>query len=254
MAKPIIDHHIPRVNFIEMHSNPLILALETATMAGSVCLARGREILVSRIGDATSSHSNTLLRDIEYVLNESRIELSSVDAFAVAIGPGSFTGLRIGLATTKALASTLNRPCLGVPTLEAVASAAASGTNVVASLPAGRGEVFEQRFSVQAEGEVVAQAGPSHVSPGKMIGKYSHLTQVCWAGEGAILHRHAIEEYSEQHSLHWTLAPAEQNLARHVLLIGLSSYSKMETTNPDMLSAIYVRPSDAELKVNVVNN
>ena len=102
-------------------SPPLILSVETATLSGSVAVSRGDELLGVVTGDASISHSNTLLVDVDKLLTETQIALPEIDLFAVATGPGSFTGLRIGIATIKALAATLDRPTAGVPTLEAVA-------------------------------------------------------------------------------------------------------------------------------------
>src|SRR6185436_20300062 len=107
---------------------PLILALETATRAGSVSLALGPEILASVAGDASSSHSNDLIENIETILRDAGRELREVDLFAAAIGPGSFTGLRIGLATAKSLAMSMDRKGAGVSTLAAVAIAAGEST------------------------------------------------------------------------------------------------------------------------------
>src|SRR5215213_11524682 len=121
---------------------PLILSVETATLSGSVALLRGEQVLAALAGDSGVSHSNTLLNDIDKLLHEAQIDLPQVDLFAVATGPGSFTGLRIGIATVKALAATLDRPCAGVPTLQAIALAAGESRRSVALLPAGRGEVF----------------------------------------------------------------------------------------------------------------
>ena len=104
-----------------MNDSTVILSVDTATPCGGVCLLQGGEVLASIPTTPNLSHSNTLLREIQEALATTGISLSAVDLFAVASGPGSFTGLRIGLATVKALAATLNRPCLGVPTLHAIA-------------------------------------------------------------------------------------------------------------------------------------
>src|ERR1700704_5091138 len=100
-----------------MSDAPLILSLETATMGGSVFLGRGNLELATRAGDPRVSQSFSLLSDISDILQEAPASLHEVDLFACASGPGSFTGLRIGLATVKALAASLNRPCVGIPTL-----------------------------------------------------------------------------------------------------------------------------------------
>ncbi|HEV7843604.1 MAG TPA: tRNA (adenosine(37)-N6)-threonylcarbamoyltransferase complex dimerization subunit type 1 TsaB, partial [Pyrinomonadaceae bacterium] len=118
---------------------PLILSIETATRAGSIALSRGRILLSTRRGDATRSHSTDLLELMRGALDDATCRIQDVELFAVALGPGSFTGLRIGVATAKSLASTLERQVVGVPTLQAVALAAGAGETVVALLPAGRG-------------------------------------------------------------------------------------------------------------------
>ena len=118
--------------------NPLILSIETATMGGSVCLSAGDTVLAAVAGDPKLSHSNTLLSDINKCLREAGVAVQDVELFATTSGPGSFTGLRIGLATIKALAATLNRPCVGVPTLQVIAHTAGVSNATVALLPAGR--------------------------------------------------------------------------------------------------------------------
>src|SRR5436190_11423783 len=101
-------------------------------MGGSVALLRDSTVLGSFTGDSQISHSNTLLRDIERLLSSTNTALPEIDLFAVAVGPGSFTGLRIGIATVKALAATLDRPCAGIPTLAAIAhSAGVSNASLV---------------------------------------------------------------------------------------------------------------------------
>src|ERR1700674_3061947 len=143
---------------------PLILAIETATRAGSVALARGGAILASVSGEASASHSTHLIESIESVLQSAGAELGEIDLFAAAIGPGSFTGLRIGLATTKALAMCMGKDCAGVSTLAAIAHAAGSSSHTLALLPAGRGELFTQLFSVD-DGQVRELDAAAHLTP-----------------------------------------------------------------------------------------
>src|SRR6185503_14470067 len=98
-------------------NEPLILSVETATLAGSIALSRGSQVLATRVGKPEVSHSNTLLSEIDEILSGQDLSVQNIDLFAVASGPGSFTGLRIGIATVKALATTLDRFCIGIPTL-----------------------------------------------------------------------------------------------------------------------------------------
>jgi tRNA threonylcarbamoyladenosine biosynthesis protein TsaB len=229
----------------------LVLGIETATRRGSVCLTRDGEILASATGDPSDSHSNTLLRDIKQLLDQSHLTLSDVDLFAVAAGPGSFTGLRIGLASIKALAVTLQRPCIGVPTLQAVARAGGTSKESVALLPAGRGELFAQLLSVLPDLSVVELDQPVHVSPRELYEKYGSLFELRLCGEVAHAHRDEILEFAERRGLVWTLASAELMLATHIAALALKRFEDGDAGNPNNLHPLYVRPSDAELKSNV---
>ncbi len=224
-------------------SDPLILSVETATLSGSVAIARGEQLLGVVSGDPKISHSNTLLADVDKLLAETQIRVSDIDVFAVATGPGSFTGLRIGIATVKALSATLDRPSVGVPTLEAVALSGGVAEKSVALLPAGRGEVFTQLFSVSAANDVKALDEAAHVPPALLFERYGHLESVTWCGEGAIVHRELIE--SSAAGKDWRIAPQDPNLATYVAKLALR---KNEFHDAYSLRAIYVRPADAQLK------
>jgi len=224
--------------------SPQILSVETATLAGSVALSRGDKIVAAFAGDSGVSHSNTLLNDIDRLLSEAQVDLSEIDLFAVASGPGSFTGLRIGIATIKGLAATLERPCAGVPTLQAIALAAGPAPRSVALLPAGRGEVFAQLFSVTEDGLVTELDQATHISPQRLLEKYGVLESVRWCGEGAIANK-ALFEGDER----WQIAPPVAALATHVASLALRKFREQQLQHPDALQAIYVRPSDAELKL-----
>lgn len=230
-----------------MSTEPLILAVETATLAGSIAIVRGEEVLGTSSGDPAVSHSNTLLADLDRLLSKTEIKLPGIDLFAVAAGPGSFTGLRIGIATVKALAATLARPCAAIPTLQAIALAGGPSETSVALLPAGRGEVFAQSFSVANDGTVTAHDEPSHIAPQKMIDKYGSHETVLWCGPGAIAQRELIESVSA--GKQWRIASQPDNLARYVAILAWRSFAAGNLVAPDALQAIYVRPSDAELKV-----
>lgn len=230
-----------------MSAEPLILAVETATLAGSIALTRGNELIATLSGDPAVSHSNTLLADLDKLLSQTTFKLADIDLFAVAAGPGSFTGLRIGIATVKALAATLARPCAAIPTLQAVALAGGPSEASVALLPAGRGEVFAQLFSVSADA-VTALDEPSHISPQKMIDKYGSLETALWCGEGALAQRELIENSAA--GKQWRISSRADELAQQIATLALSNFRQDKLVAPDALQAIYVRPSDAELKVS----
>jgi tRNA threonylcarbamoyladenosine biosynthesis protein TsaB len=220
---------------------PLILAIETATRAGGVAVVRGEVVLASRVGDPAVSHSTNLIEMIESALNEARAKLSEVDIFAAAVGPGSFTGLRIGLATVKALASVTHRQIAGVSTLAAIAHSTRVEGQVVALLPAGRGEVFAQMFWV-SDGDVIAQDAAAHLSPEETIERYDKESDVRWAGEG-------VEKLSEFLQSESSSLPANSLalLAVSLAALALHDYREGKSVGPDDLHAVYVRASDAEI-------
>ena len=249
---------------MQEREEPLILSIETATRAGSIAVSRGAALLAERTGDAARSHSTDLLDLIREALEEAGGRIQEVSLFAVATGPGSFTGLRIGVATAKGLASTLGRKVAGVPTLRAVALAAGEGERVVALLPAGRGELFAQSFRVEEPLTIIPLDDPTHVAPGVLLDRFRGLRSVRWAGEGAWAQREKIRARAEEKGIlyieeskqgqqgggseGWTLVQLPGNLAKYVGLLAFEKQKRGETSEPDELRAIYVRPPDAELK------
>lgn len=197
-------------------------------MSGSVAVTRGDEVLGVIGGDPAISHSNTLLADVDKLLAQTQLDLAAIDLFAVATGPGSFTGLRIGIATIKALADTLGRPCIGIPTLEAVALSSGRSERSVALLPAGRGEVFTQLFSVPDEDSVEALDEPAHVPPAQLSERYGHLENVKWCD--------------------WRTASPTTHLAPYIARLALTRFRNNQIENAYALRALYVRPADAQLK------
>ena len=235
---------------------PLILALETATRAGSVALARGDELLSAASGDASASHSTDLIETVGSILNSGGAKLSEVDLFAAAVGPGSFTGLRIGLATIKSFAMCTGRTCAGVSTLAAIAHAAGNSEHTVALLPAGRGELFAQLFSVSG-GQVRESDTAAHLSPEAILEKYGMAPTLVWAGDGAHLQAESLRDWAriknfsfnepDMNGIGWSLAPATGQLAVSIAALGLNAYRSRSTVSPNELRAVYVRASDAEI-------
>jgi tRNA threonylcarbamoyladenosine biosynthesis protein TsaB len=239
----------------ETDQAPLILAIETATRAGGVVVARGETLLSRRDGDASISHSINLIEMIDAALNEAGTQLSNIDVFAVAAGPGSFTGLRIGLATMKAFAEVNQRPIVGISTLAAVAHASELQGEVVSLLPAGRGEVFAQMFSVAA-GEVTAKDEPGHLSPTDTITRYGSRSGVQFSGEGApklseylrdSTHQIASEESRTRIIKSLETARSSVALAGSIAALALKDYRAGKAVKPEDLHAVYVRASDAEI-------
>src|ERR1700704_2321732 len=241
-------------------NEPLILAIETATRAGSVALARGQEILWSGSGDASASHSTDLIETVEKGLKVTANRLSEIDLFAAARGPGSFTGLRIGLATIKSFAVCTGKGCAGISTLAAIAHAAGTSERTVSLLPAGRGELFAQSFSVRDE-QVRELDAAAHLTLTAVLEKYGAEAEIVWTGDGAQLNVTALAESARARNLSfdeqrpdgtrlqrgWRLGPRGDQLAISIAALALDAYRNGNTESPDALRAVYVRASDAEI-------
>ena len=254
---------------VQAAEEPLILSVDTATEVRSVAVHRGARQLALREGDGRNTHSANVLSEIDEALARGGVELKEIGLFAAAAGPGSFTGLRAGLATLKAFASTLGRPVSGIPTLHGVARAAGPAERVLAAIPAGRGEVFAQLLRVTTEGDVRELGAPSHIAPEAMLElALGEDGPVKFAGSGAHLHaellreralregisfgeesagKRAGEKFVKEESL-WTLAPRVSVLAEHFAALALSRFRAGLAVGANELRAIYVRPSDAEIK------
>jgi len=235
---------------------PLILAIETATRAGSVALARGTVILAAASGNASASHSTDLIEAIDGVLQRAGTVLRDIDLFAAAVGPGSFTGLRIGLATTKSFATCMGKQCAGISTLAAIAHAAGPSAHTLALLPAGRGELFAQSFSVE-HGQVRELDAAAHLTPRNIFEVYGRARELRWAGEGAHQQAEILREWAKSNDIPfvdsdadrtgWSLAPKVDHLASPIAALALNGYRNGSTVSPDDLRAVYVRASDAEI-------
>jgi tRNA threonylcarbamoyl adenosine modification protein YeaZ len=131
-----------------------VLALDTTTRVGSVALVDDDRVVDERNGDNTRSHAERLPHELLAVATANGVALSTIDLFAVASGPGSFTGLRIGIATIQGLALVARRRVIGVPALDALAHVAsldlATGALVAAWMDAHRREVFAALYRVTA--------------------------------------------------------------------------------------------------------
>ena len=130
-----------------------VLAIETATSVCAAAVVQDGRVLAESSVNRRFVHAERLMGLIDEVMQKSAIKLSGLDAVAVSIGPGSFTGLRIGLSAGKGIAYGLSKPIVSVPTLEALASRIAGtvpdGDFILSALDARRDEVYCQLFKVQ---------------------------------------------------------------------------------------------------------
>jgi len=219
----------------------LLLAADTSGKHGSIALAQcgpeGECTILEVMPLTGGTFSAQLVPQITALLQKYRFGKGDIDAFAVASGPGSFTGLRVGLAAIKALAEVLGKPIAAVSLLQAVAAAAQVNGKVLAALDAGRGEIYvgecegrcddktpmtlSERLLTKQE-FLGAAMGAMVVTPDKSVGDLS---------TAAGLRVQEIER------------PRSDAIAR----IGWRKIQLGETTSAEALDANYIRRSDAEI-------
>jgi tRNA threonylcarbamoyl adenosine modification protein YeaZ len=131
----------------------LILSLDTSSLAGSVAILRDETTLGVISTRAEENYSSRIFRHLEFLLIDLTLKLADFDLFAVSAGPGSFTGLRVGLTAVKGWAEVYGKPVVGVSTLEAVAFQARDGRAVlVPALDARRGQIYFGVYRTTAAG------------------------------------------------------------------------------------------------------
>jgi tRNA threonylcarbamoyladenosine biosynthesis protein TsaB len=223
-----------------------ILSIETSTMLGGVAIVDGQGGLIAETRlNVKTTHSERLMTVIDHTLKQSEMGLDDIDVFAVAIGPGSFTGLRIGLSTAKGLSYATGKPIVTVPTLEAFAyNFPFCPCPVCLMLDARKGEVYAAVFrwkegafqrmseeaSLRAEALLQGLEGP-----------------VLFAGEGATLYRPVILEIMKDRALFASpekMVPSPANVA----VLGLARAAGGDFTDAPSAVPFYIRKSEAEVK------
>jgi tRNA threonylcarbamoyladenosine biosynthesis protein TsaB len=226
----------------------VILALDTSSGRGSVAVVRvdgDHTIVIESAGDATRSHTERLPAELMAVLREAGATLEDVDRLAVVVGPGSFTGLRVGIATIQGLALARTLPVTPVSTFEALAwEARARSTDAIAAcVDAHRGEVFATLFA--PDGRTVL-APATALAPEATLdawrGALAPLARVRFVGDGAVRYRDVIRARLG--------AQAEVDEIPPMLAAACGRIAVQEpdrAVRPHALVPLYVRRPDVEL-------
>lgn len=220
-----------------------ILAFESSAVSASVALTEDEKLIAQSFQNCGLTHSRTLLPMAEGLLTNCGVTLDAVDALAVAHGPGSFTGVRIGVATVKGLALGADKPCIGVSTLEAMAwGARALGGLICCVMDARAGQVYNALFAIEdgAPRRLCEDRAVKLSELGEEIGRTPYFL----VGDGADLCYNSLKERCPG------LCPAPPEL-RYATGYGVAAAALPllragQTCTPQELDAFYLRRPQAE--------
>jgi tRNA threonylcarbamoyladenosine biosynthesis protein TsaB len=225
-----------------------LLAVETSTLTGAVALLEGDAVVGESRLNVAVTHGERLLAAVDGLLGAARWRLADVEALAVAVGPGSFTGLRIGVSTVKGLAFATGRPVVGVPTLDALAWLLPFAAHPVCPvLDAKKGEVYAALYRTGGGGLEPLMPARA-VAPETLVAELRDAvpTPVVFLGDGVGALAPWLARTLGPRAL---LAPAGLRLPSAVTVgeLGLRALARGEAVDPAALVPLYLRPSEAEL-------
>ncbi|WOF75938.1 tRNA (adenosine(37)-N6)-threonylcarbamoyltransferase complex dimerization subunit type 1 TsaB [Parvibaculaceae bacterium PLY_AMNH_Bact1] len=219
-----------------------LLAIDTGQAACSVALWRDGAVAAHRWTPLPKGHAEALVPMIEEVQAEAAFAFEDLNAFAVTVGPGTFTGLRVGLATARGLAVAADKPLIGVTTLEAIArpvrQEAKGGAAIVASFDARRNEAYLQSFA--ADGASLTE--PALVSLDDLAAHVPDQTLIC-VGTGAALVRDRLASHAHNISLASAAALPDARIVAEIAADRPANTDRMP-------GPLYLRAPDAKLPAN----
>ena len=223
----------------------IVLGIETSTPSTSVAIGTEREILAATLVTA-KARQDAVVPAIEHLLHWTGLELTAVGGVVVGLGPGLFTGLRVGVEAGKSLAQVLNVPIVGIASIDALAFGVRHTNRLIgAVVDARRGEVF-YAFYRSAPGGVVRQGTYQVAAPDHLAADLQALgEEVLLAGNGAILYRRELEEAGgriEFASAAWAHPQAQALIELAVPRLLREDFDRLDDVLP-----LYLRKSDAEI-------
>jgi len=225
-----------------------ILSIDTTVIAGSVALSEGPTLVVQEQQGETGTHAERLMESIDHMLGLAGWASDEIQAVACAVGPGSFTGLRIGLAVAKGIAYSLGIPIAGASSLTSLAMgcAGADGT-VLALIDARRGEIYAAALRVDAAGRMERVTEEFVAPPEAVVERFRSIDgRLIMAGDGALAYEGILRRGLGDRA---DLAPGPA-VRPQALSLALLTHERLARGESDELASLapnYIRRSDAEI-------
>ncbi|PLX39946.1 MAG: tRNA (adenosine(37)-N6)-threonylcarbamoyltransferase complex dimerization subunit type 1 TsaB [Deltaproteobacteria bacterium] len=225
---------------------PLILAIDTATGTTGVALIRGGEVLAKKYADGNRRSAEKIFSTIEEVLSTGGVTKDALDGVAVTIGPGAFTGLRVGIAIAKGVATGLALEVAGVSTLKALSLNVSGFQGIIGvAVDARKGQVYSAAYDCETGEELLREGARSPEYFREELLALNRPTLLIGSGVGAYEDKLFVDDkhlITPGDSSLWEIDPA------CVALIGEEEFLKGNTRAPELLSPQYLRLSEAEEK------
>ncbi len=225
-----------------------ILSIDTSSQVSSVAVLSAERVAAELSMQGALTHSETLMPHIGTALEMARVKKNELEGVAVSIGPGSFTGLRIGLAAAKMMAYALHIPLIAVPTLEALAHhTICEGVRLVPMMDAQKGNVYAQEFAWEAgaEGLTLREAHPLVILPLSEV-----LAGLAESPQPVLLLGDALQKKTSTplpSGVHLAPIHARMPRAACVGLAALARLARGAVDDPVSIAPLYLRRSEAEV-------
>jgi tRNA threonylcarbamoyladenosine biosynthesis protein TsaB len=222
----------------------LVLGIETSTTVSSVAIGSERGLVASATLARDKGHAEFVVPAIRYIASEAGIAMRSLGGVAVGIGPGLFTGMRVGVATAKSIAQALRIPIVGLPSLDLLAYGVRYTPRLIcAAADARRGEIFAA-FYRQVPGGIQRQSDYVAWPPDRLAAEVeARREDTLFVGNGALLYRQRLPRARTEHA---SVAQAFPTAAALVEL-ALPRFIREDTDPLLELEPLYVRKTDAEI-------
>lgn len=223
-----------------------VLGIDTSSKACSCALTKDGQLLSENVMNLGLTHSQTLMPAVDALYAQAQLTPADTDLFAVVTGPGSFTGVRIGVCTVKALCLALNKPCAAIDALEALAEGTVCDGYISPILDARRGQVYTALF--QREGGLLKRVTEDEALPlDAWLGRLSAYSSVCFTGDGLNTYEGQIRTCTGLKSL---IADGCARFLRASAACMIAERDASTHTDAASLAPRYLRLSQAERERN----
>ena len=222
-----------------------LLAIETSTMMGSIALISDNQLLAEYQIGIKTTYSDALFPTIDYTLQSAQISIQEIDGFALALGPGSFTALRIGLSVIKGLALSTQKHLVGIPSLDGLAhNICFSNVLICPLLDARKGEVYTA-FYRRKGSHILKKLTPDRiVKPQNLLDEIQE--EVIFLGNGSDIYRDKIPRRLKKKVL---FAPLHLKYPKASVIaqLALKKFKNNDVMDIERITPVYVRPPEAEI-------